>query len=204
MANRTKKIGIFIAVILVMSTGLTIVVMGAPEADEKAPPCTSNLTGFVDPYWNALFQYDVETPTGDNRCLGVEFDGTFFWISGGGDDATETNKLHKFDKNGNYITSYDQPNASFWGWRDLVWDGQYLYGSESTDIEQIDPSTGSITGVTIPGPQDPNRGLAYDPATDHFWTANFNSDIYEIDRAGGHNKSIPQPRISEHLRLSVG
>jgi len=31
---------------------------------------------------------------------------------------------------------------------------------------------------------DPGRALAYDPATDHFWVANFSSDIYEIDRSG--------------------
>jgi hypothetical protein len=103
-------------------------------------------------------------------------------------------KLHKFDKNGNYITSYDQPTVSYWGWRDLVWDGQYLYGSdESTNIEQIDPATGSITGVTIPGPLSPNRGLAYDLATDHFWTATWGSDIYEIDRVGTIINQYPNP-----------
>jgi len=34
------------------------------------------------------------------------------------------------------------------------------------------------------GPLNPNRGMAHDPVTDHFWTANWASDIYEFDRTG--------------------
>ena len=180
MDNKKKGIGLFIAAIFVISV-FTAVAMAVPESSEKAPTSDPTL-GADDPPWDVLFQHDVQTPTGDNQCLGVEFDGTFFWITGGG--AGGTNKLHKFDKDGNYIISYNQPTTSGWGWRDLVWDGNYLYASDSPNIEQIDPSTGTATGVTIPGPLNPNRGLAYDPATDYFWTANWGSDIYEIDRSG--------------------
>jgi hypothetical protein len=95
MTITRKAIGIFIAVIVVISVGLTTVALGVPETEEKAPPCTSNLTGFVDPVWNALFQYDVETPTGDNLCLGVEFDGTFFWITGGGNGTNKTAQIRQ-------------------------------------------------------------------------------------------------------------
>jgi hypothetical protein len=71
-----------------------------------------------------------------------------------------------------------------WGWRDLAWDGQYLYGSENYSVVQIDPATGLATGVTIPGPTGPCRALAYDPASDHFFTANFSTSIWEFDRTG--------------------
>ena len=185
MDNKKKGIEIFIAAILVISVFAAVAIAAQESSQDKAPTSESTLGSSGDSPWDVLFQHDVHTPTGDNQCLGVEFDGTFFWITGGG--AGGTNKLHKFDKAGNYIISYNQPTTSGWGWRDLVWDGNYLYASEddgSLNIDQIDPSTGAATGVTIPGPLNPNRGLAYDPATDHFWTANWGSDIYEIDRSG--------------------
>ena len=185
MDNKKKGIGIFIAAIFVILV-FAAVAIAAQESSDKAPTSESTLGSSGDSSWDVLFQHDVQTPTDDNQCLGVEFDGTFFWVTGGGGTTHPVpNKLHKFDKDGNYITSYNQPTVSDWGWRDLVWDGNYLYGSDSPNIEQIDPATGTPTGgVTIPGPLDPNRGLAYDPATDHFWTADFSSDIYEIDRGG--------------------
>lgn len=187
MDIKKRAIGIFIAMI-VASAVFAAVAMGATESNEKAP--TSDTTLGVGaplsqppPSWAVLFQHDVQAITGDSQCLGVEFDDSYFWVTGG-NSSDNPNKLYKFDRYGNHLTSYDQPTTTAWGWRDLVWDGTYLYASDTQNIEQIDPNTGTTTGVTLLGPLDPNRGLAYDPATDHFWTANWGSDLYEIDRSG--------------------
>jgi hypothetical protein len=51
-------------------------------------------------------------------------------------------------------------------------------------IYQVDPATGSPTGTTISTPIFPPRALAWDPTTDHFWTASWDSSLYEIDRSG--------------------
>ena len=66
----------------------------------------------------------------------------------------------------------------------------------SPAVEQIDPATGQPTGVTISGPENPNRALAYDPATDHFWTVNFGGTLYEFDRNGTVVNSFPNPASS--------
>jgi hypothetical protein len=76
-----------------------------------------------------------------------------------------------------------QNTSSPWGWRDIAWDGEYLYASDDTQIDIFDPVSGTVVGSQN-GPENPNRALAYDPATDHFWTANFSSSIYEFDRSG--------------------
>ena len=132
---------------------------------------------------DSVFCFSVEDQTGDNQILGVEFDGMYFWLTGG-NSGNDPNKLYKFDAQGNLIATYDQPShATGWGLRDLAWDGQYLYGSASSIISQIDPATGQEVGQ-LTGPESPNRALAYDPVTDHFWTANFSSSIYEFDRNG--------------------
>lgn len=133
---------------------------------------------------DSIWGFDAQGPTGDNQLLGVEFDGTYFWVTGG-NSGNDPNKLYKYDANGNFLEVYDQPSScTGWGWRDLTWDGEYLYASCSYTIHQIDPATGQPTGTTINGPENPNRALAYDPSSDHFFTANFSSPIYEFDRSG--------------------
>ncbi len=139
-----------------------------------------NILSFGD----SLYGFNAQAATGDNQILGVEFIDGVFWLSGG-NSFNNPNKLYKLDVNGNLIGVFDQPTQSTWGFRDMTFDGDYLYGSDDDGtIYQIDPSTGSPTGTAIPGPLSINRALAYDPAHDKFWTANFNSMIYEFDRDG--------------------
>jgi hypothetical protein len=127
--------------------------------------------------------FDAEAGTGDVRCLGVEFDGTYFWVTGAGDGSGSQNRIHKYDNAGNYIESFMQNTSSAWGWRDIAWDGEYLYASDDSQIDIFDPVSGNVVG-SFNGPENPNRALAYDPATGHFWTANFSSNIYEFDENG--------------------
>jgi hypothetical protein len=134
-----------------------------------------------------IFSFSPETPTGDNGCLGVEFDGTNFWVTGRDSPGGDIHKLHKFDSSFNHIITYEQGTTSTWGWRDLAWDGEYLYASDENELVKIDPATGAaIEFLTKPPGFEtvPCRGLAYDPATDHFYTANWASPIVEFDRSG--------------------
>ena len=140
---------------------------------------------------NILWWYDVQTPSGDPSCLGVEFDGTYYYITGW-NSGNYPYKIHIFDASGNYIASVDQPTTSL-GWRDIAYDGEYMYsGDESDYITQWyisglpDNPVLNVVGeiFNAPGGLGPPRGLAYDPATDHFWRANFMTSIFEFDREG--------------------
>lgn len=172
------------------------------EGEVTTDTLTITNGGDLDLNWNAqelpigdeLLQINTETGTGSALVLGVEFVDGNYWITGGGISGTaDPNYLWQLDADGNVLNTYIQPTTSDWGWRDLAYDGTYLYGSDSTVIEQIDPATGTTTGVTIPGPHNPNRGLAYDPVNDHFWISNQGAAIYEIDRAGNVINMYPNP-----------
>jgi uncharacterized repeat protein (TIGR01451 family) len=131
-----------------------------------------------------LFTCDVEAATGDTQNLGVEFALGHWWVTGG-NSGVDPNKLYKIDTNCNLVATFDQPaNATGWGWRDLAWDGTFLYGSASNAIGSFDPAAETFNPTAMTGPENPNRALAWDPATDHFWTGNFSGQIYEFDRAG--------------------
>lgn len=136
---------------------------------------------FGDSAWGA----DIEAVTSDNLCLGAEFDGASLWVTGAaGSPSSEPNYLYRFDRQGNLLASYPQPQGTGWGWRDLCWDGQFLYGASDSDIMQIDTAGGDTTGVRITSPCAVARGLAHDPASDHFFVADYADSIYEIDRSG--------------------
>jgi hypothetical protein len=148
----------------------------------------------ITDFQDSVFALDLGF-LGDTQLLGIEFDGTYFWVTGGNSGA-DPNKLYKLDSDGNYVAEFNQQGTTVWGWRDLAFDGEFLYGSDDFGIDQIDPATGNITGVSFNGPENPNRALAYDPTSDHFFSANFGSSIYEFTRSGsvinvwGNSKAI--------------
>jgi hypothetical protein len=139
----------------------------------------------VDAPGDILWTIDATAITGDIRLLGCEVIGDSLFVTGAS-DFTAT-YLYEIDiPTATLLNQWPQaPHSTGWGWRDLVYDGQYLYASVNTQVDQIDPATGTWTGVSLPGPGiSPCRALAYDPATDHFWTASFGSSYYEFDRTG--------------------
>jgi len=147
-----------------------------------------------------LFQIDAGVTTGSLVLLGVEVaNGSYFVTAAGISSNTEPNVLFELDMSGNVLNQWTLTSAEPWGLRDLAFDGQYLYASdESGLIMQIDPSTGQFTGVTIDCPLAVCRALAYDPATDHFWSANWDTVIYEIDRTGAVVNSFPAVGLSTY------
>ena len=174
--------------------GLTVVsvlgfavVLSLAASDEDAFPGRSATLGvegtgnLICAFGDSIFGFDTQGPAGDNQILGVEFDGIFFY-STGGNSGVDPNKVYVFDASGNYVSSFDQYRSTGWGWRDLAWDGDTLYGSDDGNVTKF-----GIDGTDygdFPGPLSPNRALAYDPATGHFWTASFSSSIYEFDKTG--------------------
>ena len=162
--------------------------MGEPDFTFSDPAPTSEQWKGERYPGEILWWYDVQEPTGDPQCTGVEFDGTYYYVTGG-NAGSEPNKIHIFDVDGNYITSVDQVSSPGWGWIDIAYDGNHMYSSDDSYITEWyitglpdDPVLNLVTD--FPGPLSGNYGLAYDPATDHFWSAKFSEPIYEFDRSG--------------------
>jgi len=147
-------------------------------------PSITGMARIVTTCSRPMFGAVVSSGSGDQGCVGVEFDGEYFWIAGAANAAPNLNYMYKFNTNWNYISRHEQGSSSTWGWGDLAFDGTYIYGSDSDVIETFNPATGQNTGATIPGPLIDNSSVTYDPVKDHFWVAFAYSDIYEIDRAG--------------------
>jgi hypothetical protein len=137
--------------------------------------------------WDSIGNVSVTQITGDGMPWGCEFFHGEWWVSGPGTAGQPT--LYRFDTEGNAHGSVPQPATTMLGWFDLATDGQYLYGSDNHSITGID--TAGVVQVTIPSPLNPCRAIAYDPAMDYFWIADYTSDIYAIDRTGAVQIQLP-------------
>ncbi|MFZ5433009.1 MAG: C25 family cysteine peptidase [Calditrichota bacterium] len=132
----------------------------------------------LDDSWNYLTGVNATTATGNWLIQGCEMVGDYWWVTGSG----EQNTIYRFDLNGSLAGSFPQPPGNGYGWCDMAYDGQTVYGSGGAAI--IGMNEAGVVVDTIPSPLDPTRALAYDPHTDHFWVADYASDILEIDRNG--------------------
>jgi hypothetical protein len=176
------------------------------QLDTNSSNDTSHVISWSTFNGTVVFEMDVEAICNDNQLLGIEFDGFRFYISGG-NNASDPNKIYVVDIYGNLLWTLDQPaHSTGWGWRDLTWDGTYvggdridtLYASVDNNVDKfsIDLSNGSlIYHGFFPGPQSPNRALAYFPDSNWFYTANFSSDCFKFEKSGVIIQSVPNTYV---------
>lgn len=138
--------------------------------------------------WDLVMDLDIDALTGDQSMLGAEFAAGSIWVSGAASDpSSPPNYLYEVSPDGTeLLNTYEQAAscASDWGYRDLAFDGQYLYAGCSNHFYQIDPADGTVVadvthslGVVI-------RALAYIPETGTFVTGDFANDCYEFSFDG--------------------
>jgi len=166
-------------------------------ADEATFALNGNSNGeppIILNFGDEVAYFNVEEECGDRSLIGAVFAQDHFWVSGA-NSGNNPNYLYQFDRNGSLVDMHEQGTSNDWGWLDLTWDGQYIYGVENDTyiISQFDPATGEVVG-TIPNPNNAaGIGLAYDPATDHFWGIFYaGSNLKEFDRDGNIISSYPQ------------
>ena len=182
---KKKIISIFVCMLLFATASSVVGTMNDEKSDIANDVGSTPIRTLSDP-GDIIFSFSPETPTGDNGCLGVEFDGTYFWVTGRDSPNGDIHKLHKFEADGTHVISYEQGTSSTWGWRDLAWDGTYLYASDEDELVKIDPADGGVVELlTKPAGLPVCRGLAVNPDNGHFFSANWGSPILEFDPTDG-------------------
>jgi hypothetical protein len=150
--------------------------------DDNPANDTLTVNSYVpDSLGQHIYWIDAQTPTGSMALHGVEFDGTYFYLTG--ITAIDSTKVFVLDTLGNLIWTIDQPtHCTGWGWRDMAFDRVYvgpdridtLYASCNPNVDRF--GINKITGTLdyygpLPGPINPNRPLAYMPESLYFFTA---------------------------------
>ncbi len=159
----------------------------------------ANDTAFVYS-WTALALGDIvfvidtlSTITGYPGQYGLEFDGTYFYVSSA---YQMPNAISVIDTLGNLVWSIPNGTSTLYGMRDLAWDGVYagpdridtLYASDEDGEYSfgIDLTTGtfdSYTPFTAPAGVTVCRALGWDDDDGWFFTANWDP-LYKFTKDG--------------------
>ena len=132
---------------------------------------------------------------GNNRLGGVEFLGDNFYVAGGILDGL--NQMYILDRDGNLVNQYDQLGDSRYGYRDLAWDGQSMWGIDDNLVYafSIDGEQETVFDSPVGSP----RGLAWDRSRGLLWIAGITTDICGVNTNGELVVRIGRPE--EGLRI---
>ncbi|RJP74673.1 MAG: hypothetical protein C4524_12710, partial [Candidatus Zixiibacteriota bacterium] len=186
----SRFISILLCLMIATSFALAekVEVMEQPQSEDMSPVMNTTPIPGSDAQWDILLDVDVEALCVDNQIVGCEFAMNKWFITSGGNNLNP-NKLYILNSTATtLLQTVDQPTTSVWGWRDGAFDGTYLYfGDDNATVHAVNPADGALVpAMNIPKPAGCAvvRSLAYDPASDHFWTGNFGSSFFEFTRAG--------------------
>lgn len=173
--------------LIVIFCGLLLVGSAFAELSTDRGPIQAPVTyPTIDDPWDIVFWTNAQATTTDDQLLGCEYAGGHFYVSGGGGTSgIIPNTVWVLNPDGTLAFSFLQWSSAGWGWRDLAYDGTYLYGSDDFVVDAFDLNGNPVPAMNITGPLNPARALAYDPITDSFWTQSFSSPCYNFNRAGG-------------------
>ncbi|NQU06270.1 MAG: carboxypeptidase regulatory-like domain-containing protein, partial [Calditrichaeota bacterium] len=150
------------------------------EAENRSLRSIREDTHRRDDPWDVVFDFNLTEATGLRRIMGAECIGDSFVIVAG--DPVHGNVIARLDFSGNVGNVSNQPIEPVGcGLRDLADDGEFLYGSQGSEI--ISFNDGFET--SFPGaPLTLNRAIAYEPETDAFWVSEWAEPWYLVDREG--------------------
>jgi len=134
--------------------------------------------------FDVLASFNIEDFSYGVYNVGLGFDGANFWITegymqGGG----SANYIYIVDgEDFTLITDVEQNNTSGWGLRDWCSDGDYMFASQSTNVDYYDPSTYEKVGSYTCSAINPNRAQAWDG--NYFYTGSFSETIFQVEWDG--------------------
>lgn len=190
-----KIIGILISLLLCISVSAVAGIKNdglAANPDGKIKINSQSTRG----QWDIQFAYDINgtTTVNESTLVGCEFDGEHFLVSEWGyEGANQSKVVFKLDRNGSLVSQWIPTwlTGGSGGLRDLAYDGEYFYGSNTdTKIYCFDVDGNLITSWSTPAAV---RSIAYDEDNDAFWINNWAEDLQLVDRSGSTLYTISTP-----------
>ena len=132
----------------------------------------------MDP-WTFRLQYLAGETTGDSRIQGAVFVDPNFYIAGGGNNNPSIYVMNRDDE---IIDQFAQAGDSRYGYKDLTYDGELIWGSGSVEIYGFRPDGELVR--TIQAPCNPCNNLAWDTQRGIFWASGTTTNIFGIDIEG--------------------
>lgn len=130
-----------------------------------------------------LSSFDATDLTSNTDLRGIAFTEDHMFLSSSDNFNNDQFQLYKLSKDGSQIIETYDLFSLYSGWTTITSDDRYIYGAQQYQINQFDPVGDSVVN-TFPKPSFSPRGLAYDPAMEHFYMGGLNGSIKVIDKSG--------------------
>jgi hypothetical protein len=144
------------------------------------------------PPWTLRLSYNFGQQLRDRRIQGVVFANGKFFVAGGDPEDNEQNWIYILNRDGELLDMFEQPGQSRYGFTDMDWDGDLLWGSGERNVYGI-TTEGEVVS-TFEGPDHPNQAIAWDPDRQLLWicpiTAN---EIIGCNRNGNQMDEVANP-----------
>lgn len=148
-----------------------------------------------------LFSFDAQAGPGAPHQLGnlgADWDGQYIWTTARS-DAGAPHKIYKWTLSGTLLNTYNQPAqaTTTWGFRDMAFDGTYLYSGSEDGFWKIDPATGATTLMfSSLSPMTIIRALEWVPTENMFYTGSFGLGWYKFSPDGTTKIAITNPGLT--------
>ncbi len=140
--------------------------------------------------WMVRQTIPVSEITNDERIEGVIFDGESYYLAGANDN--DSNMIYHLSRDGEHLGSFPQPGHSRYGFKDLEWDGELIWGSGEDTVYALNRD-GEIAHKWL-APFNSTNNIAYDPHNAILWLSGIVGDIKAYDVEGNYlDREIHNP-----------
>ena len=133
----------------------------------------------LDP-WTHRWGYSAGDNLENNRLGGLEFVDGNFYVAGGESDGD--NLIYVLNEEGELVRQFTQFGDSRYGYRDMTFDGNLLWGVDGDDVHGF--TIGGDLEITFESPVRSSRCIGWDRENDLLWISGITSDIFGVDREG--------------------
>lgn len=130
--------------------------------------------------WELRRSLPVSQILEDERIEGVAFAHDRFYFAGAND--ADSNMVYVVDLDGQLVDQFVQAGTSRYGYKDLEFDGEWLWGTGEQAVYATDLE-GRVQHQ-FNGPNNPSNNIAYDPENEVLWICGTTTDISAYDREG--------------------
>ena len=134
----------------------------------------------ASPPWTLRRSIDVGQILDDDRIQGVAFANDRYYIAGS--NADDSNSVYVLNREEELVETFVQPGNTRYGFRDLEWDGELLWGAGDTTIYGMNPDGELIRDWR--GPFGPSNSIAWDSDHEILYLSGTTTQIARYDRAG--------------------
>jgi len=144
--------------------------------------------------WEVRRTLDVGMTLEDDRIEGAVYvDGSYYLSGAAGADP---NQVYVLNEDGEETARFNQAGHSRYGYKDLEWDGEWIWGSGEDSIYAFTPD-GEVQ-LRFRAPHNPDNCLAWDSDNEVMWVSGTTTNLVAVDRDGN---VVGEPLNRRSLRI---